>query len=119
VEFPVGLLEGFGYPLHGLHDLQTAQKLHIHPAGIADEAQNSDLLTLRYMDIQLHILQPLDQIELLFLCGTTLQYCDHTKQLPSKKDAAQLTIPCGIRKYTISFGKLCSTNRYYFLSMKK
>ena len=85
MELPVGLLEGFGYPLDGLHDLQTVQKFHIHPAGIADEAQNGDVLTVGHMDVQIHMLQPLYQMSLLLLCGTTLQNRDHSKQLLSKK----------------------------------
>jgi hypothetical protein len=49
------------------------------------------------MDIQTHVLQPLDQMRLLFYGSTTLQYCDHSKQLLSKKVAAQFAILCGIR----------------------
>ena len=60
VEFAVGLLIGLRHPLDRLHDLQTAQQLHIYPGGIANEAKDGYFLTFGNMHIQVHVLQPVN-----------------------------------------------------------
>ena len=77
MEFPVCLFKGFGYPFYGFHNFQAAQQFHIYPAGVANQAQDGDLLAFRDVDIQILIFQPLNQVIFLFGGGSVFQYCNH------------------------------------------
>ena len=84
VELPVHLLVGFRDPLDALDDLQGAQQLHVHPAGVADETQDGDLGTLGNVDIQVHAPQPGDKVIPLGGGGSVLENCDHKETSPNK-----------------------------------
>ena len=77
MEFPVGLLKGLGHPFDGFHNFQAVQQLHVHPAGVADEAQNGDLLALGDVNIQMHGFEPIYQVAGLIRGGAVLQYRNH------------------------------------------
>ena len=77
MEFPVGLLEGLGNPLYGLHHVQAFQQVHVNSAGVTDETQNRDLCALGNMDIQIHVFQPSYQVLHLIRGSAGFQNCDH------------------------------------------
>ena len=77
MELAVGLLKGFGHSFYRGYNLQTTEKLHIHAAGVADEAEDRHFGTLGDMHIQVHVLEPADQVGSLFLSCSVFQYCDH------------------------------------------
>ena len=78
MEFPVGLLEGLGNPLYGLHHVQTFQQVHVNSAGVTDETQHRDLCALGNVDIQTHVFQPCYQVLNLIRGSAGFQNCDHT-----------------------------------------
>ena len=96
VEFPVGLFEWLGNPLDGFHHIQTFQQFHIHPAGISDQSQHGDLCAFGNVNVQIHALQPIDQMLHLFLGGTVFENGDHRKHLLNKKVAPHGN-SCGAR----------------------
>ena len=81
VEFAVGLLVGLRDPADALDDLQTFQQLHVHPAGVADEAKDGDLLAFGNVDVQSHPAQPVDEMFTLCDGSSLFQYCDHKLSL--------------------------------------
>ena len=99
VELPVGLLERLGYPLDGVHHFQTFQQVDVHPGGVAHQTQNGDLLAMGNMNVQVHGLQPADQVVGLGRGGSGLQNCNHKSHLlknmrrTSNSCGAQLRFP--------------------------
>ena len=77
MELSVRLLEGFRDTLDGLHHFQAFQQVHIHPAGVAHQAQNGHFRTFGNMDIQIHGFQPAYQVLGLFGGGAGFQNRDH------------------------------------------
>ena len=82
VEFPVGLLIGFADPLDTFHHIQAPQQVHVHPAGVADEAQHRHFPALGNMHVQVHGLEPVGKALCLFVGNVSFQYCDHLRHLP-------------------------------------
>ena len=77
MEFPVGLLKRLRNALDGFHDFKALQKIHIHAAGIADEAQNGDLLAFGNVYVKIHAFQPINKMLSLFGGGSVLQNSNH------------------------------------------
>ena len=120
VELPVSLLEGLGNTLDGFDNFQAVQQFHIHATGVANQAQDGHLSTLRDMDIQIHASQPVNQVVCLFGGSSVFQDSNHDNTSPNKNSAARYD-PCGALGIHFVYPCLinCSTNRYYFLRKKK
>ena len=66
VELAVAALEGLGHPGHGVHNAQTADKVHVDAAGVAHQTQYSLIHAMRDVDVQPLALQPVHQLILFF-----------------------------------------------------
>jgi hypothetical protein len=120
MELSVGLLERFRYPFDSVHDFKAVQQLHIHPAGIADQSQNGYMGAFRNMNIQVHSLQPANQVFGLFSGSAALEDCYHVYHLLKIKSTARER-SCAVLGLQIKalHKNDCSTNRYYLFEAKK
>ena len=81
MELPVAALEGLRHPLHGVHDSEAADEVHVHPGGVPHEAQHRLILSLGDMHLQALLFQPVDKLIPLLLSHSVFQYHDHCLSL--------------------------------------
>ena len=77
VELAVAALEGLGDPLYGFHDLQTAHQVHVHPAGVAYEAQDGLIGAHGDVDLQSQVFQPANELVPLVVGHAVFEYNYH------------------------------------------
>ena len=77
MKFAVAAFERFGDSFDGIHDLQTGNEIHVHMGRVTDKTQNRLIFTLRYVDAQSLVLQPLNELGAFFFLYAVFQYNDH------------------------------------------
>ena len=96
MEFAVAALKRLGHPLDGVHDLKTTHQVHIDLCGVAHKPEHRLIGTLRNMNIQPKIFQPVNQLIPAFLCHTRLHHNNHCCFLLFEKITPHRTNLCGV-----------------------
>ena len=79
VEFAVGALEGLLDALDGLHDVQRGDQVHVHSAGVADQADDGVVLALGDVQPEAVALQPVRQVLHLVFVHLVLEQYNHRR----------------------------------------
>ena len=77
VELAVGALEGLLDALDRLHDVQRGDQVHVHAAGVADQADDGVVLALGDVQPEAVALQPVGQVLHLVFVDLVLEQYDH------------------------------------------
>ncbi len=75
--FAIAAFERLGHALDAVHNVEAGDQIHVHAAGVADEAEDGLVVALGDVDVQAEIFQPADQLVAAFLGNAVLQYNDH------------------------------------------
>ena len=79
MEFPVGALEGLLDALDRLHDVQRGDQIHVHAAGISDQADDGVVLALGDVQPEAVALQPVGEVFHLVFIDLVLEQNNHGK----------------------------------------
>ena len=94
------------------------QQLHVHPAGVTHQTKNGHLGALGYVNIQILVFQPPDQVLLLLLGGSVFQNRNHFSFRSLQKNKRRTEIRAA-QGFIFASQKNCSTNFYYLFASKK